>query len=293
MRVNAPRLLAVLDPEVARSRRQVHASPGSARSSGGSRISGTSATLAAHAGTTAETARGAGGRAANSAALVAGPDSEECGPFDLLHTEKGFIAFEQWYRRVLASSVASNAVTSPRLELGLLWPQVHCPPTGLHEHAFFEVLRAFGEFSDGEALDFFDLLDHERVGFLCLPQVYFAMCLVAAVGCKQLTKFVYFHSTKLFDMLEKGCRFSAAPKHVTWAKVMSLLRLLGTPGSLISKTCTENRMVPVSQLTYDDFVIVTFPIMVQLDRGTDARQIMVMTESDRRVVVNSKMCTIL
>jgi len=220
-------------------------------------------------------------------------DPEECTPFDLLHTEKGFVAFEHWYRRALSTSSASGMPATPRPEVGLLWPQVFCPPNALHEHAFIELMRAFADCTDSEALDFFDLLDHDFHGTLGLPQVYIAICLVAALGCRQLTKFIYFHSTRLFGILAKGCRFSAAPNRVTWARLMMLLRLLGTPGHLISKVCVEHGMTPLAQLKYDDFLDIIFPIMVQLDRGTDIGEITVINEHDRTATVRSKMCTLL
>lgn len=294
MRVLTPRLLAVLDPAGGQQRRASRGQPlGSARSGGGSRISGTSATLGRdHSTAQVETAR-CPGRAANSAAPVMHSDAEETGLFDLLHTEKGFNAFEQWYRRLLASGAAVGASAMPHADVGLLWPQVYCPPNALHEHAFGELLRTFADCSDSEALDFFDLLDHENYGALGLPQVYMAICLVAAIGCRQLTKFAYFHSTALFGILAKGCRLCSPPEHVTWAKVLCLLRLLGAPGGLISRACVENDMTPLTQLKYDEFLAIMYPIMVQLDRGTDPGEITVINEGDRAGTVKSKMCTIL
>ena len=37
-------------------------------------------------------------------------------------------------------------------------------------------------------------------------QVYIAICLVAAIGSRQLTKFFYFHSTRIFGMLALGSK---------------------------------------------------------------------------------------
>jgi len=307
MRVLTPRLLAVLEPEATVKARRPHASPGSARSShaAAGRHSGTSATLggahAAQAGVTAETARCGGRSALGSSAAPVQADGEgdkmrrddDSGPFDLLHTERGFAAFEQWYRRILSSGTSGNAVPSPRPELGFLWPQVYCPPNALHEHAFLELVRAFADCSDGEAFDFFDLLDHDSKGVLGLQQVYIAICLLAAVGCRQLTKFIYYHSTRLFGMLAQGCRLNAAPEHVIWAKVLVLLRLLGTSGHQISKVCADNDMTPLAQLKYDDFLNIMFPIMAHLDRGIEAGEITVINEGDRSGHVRSKMCTIL
>lgn len=270
MRVLLPRLQAVLDPEASRPRRQPHSS-------------------AAPPGRSVETAR------PSVSGLAAAKDLEgdEYSPFDRLHTERGFTAFEQWYRRVLATGPAANVAPAPRPEFSLLWPQVYCPPNALHEHAFMELLRAFADCTDSEAFDFFDLLDYDYHGMLGLPEVYFAMCLVAALGSRQLTKFIYFHSTRFFGILARGCRFSAAPDHITWARLLMLLRLLGTPGHLISKVCVESDLTPLAQMKYDDFLDVAFPVMVQLDRGADVGEITVINECDRTGNARSKMCTVL
>jgi len=181
----------------------------------------------------------------------------------------------------------------PRADLGLWWPQAHCPPTALHEHAFAELLRAFAECTDGEAMDFFDLLDHDFLGALSTQQVYIAICLVAAIGSRQLTKFFYFHSTRIFGMLAKGCRFSAEEGCVAWPKLLMLLRLLGAPGHLISRVSTEHGVTPLSRLKYESFLEIVFPIVVQLDQGADVGEITVINEVDRHGHVRSKMCTIL
>jgi len=227
------------------------------------------------------------------AAAAAGGEAEVGSPFDMLYTEKGFLAFENWYRRLLANSHAASMPAAPRPELGFLWPQVFCPPSALHEHAFAELLRAFAECSESEAVDLFELLDHDFRGMLSVSQVYLAICLLAALGCRQLTKFLYFHSTILFGMLSKGCRFSAAPGRVTWARMLVLLRLLGTPGHLISKVGIDHGMTPLAQLTHDQFLDVIFPIMVELDRGTETGEITVINENDRTGPVRSRMCAVL
>lgn len=220
---------------------------------------------------------------------------QEMSAFDLLHTEHGFTAFGQWYRRVLASGAPEGAASQPRSEIGLLWPQAFCPPNALHEYAFMELLRAFAECSDSEAFDFFDILDCEFLGNLALPQVYLAMCLVAAMGSQQMLKFLYFHSGKLFGMLTKGCP-GVAPDHVSWPRLLMLLRLLGAPGHLVSRVGAETGASSCKLgegLSYDEFLEVMFPIMAQLDRGVEVGESTVINEGDRMVNAKSRMCTIL
>lgn len=158
-----------------------------------------------------------------------------------------------------------------------------------------ELLRAFAECSDSEALDFFDILDCDFLGMLSLPQVYLAICLVAALGSQQLLKFLYFHSVRLFGVLEKGCP-SVAPDHVSWPRLLVLLRLLGASGHLVSRIGTEMGVASAGAcdgLTYDEFLDVVFPIMAQLDRGPEAGESTVINESDRMVHVKSRTCVIL
>jgi len=218
---------------------------------------------------------------------------EDCTAFDLLHSERGFVAFEQWYRRVLANAPGSGVSKMPAPELGMLWPQAYCPPNALHEHAFVELIHAFVECSDGEALDLFDLMDHSFLGMLGLPQVYVAICLVAALGSRQLTKFLYFHSSRLFGILAIGCRLSAKPEHVTWPRLLVFLRLLGAQSHLLSHVAADLGIAPLSQLRYDDFVEVVFAVASQLDRGTDMGECTVINEGDRVGHVRSRMCVML
>jgi len=220
---------------------------------------------------------------------------QDCTAFDLLHTEPGFTAFEQWFRRLCASGSCAGAAVAPHTDLGNLWSQAFCPPTALHEYAFMELLRAFAECSDSEAQDFFDLLDCDFLGMLSLPQVYLAMCLVAAQGSRQLLKFLYFHSTRLFAVLTKGCPSSAAER-VSWPRLLVLLRLLGAPGHLVSQIGAEAGVSSSAigdGLTYDEFLEVMFPVLAQLDRGAEVGESIVINESDRMVHVRSRMCTIL
>jgi len=293
MRIHIPRLLAVLDPEATRQRRMGAASPiGSARSTGSGRQDvgrdGEGVPRQRPAAAVPESARlGARPPPAKS------EDEEPPTAFDLLHTERGFNAFEAWYRRVLASGAGASAPPAPRPELGLLWPQAFCPPSALHEHAFVELLRVFAECAESEAFDFFDLLDYRFLGMLGLPQIYLAVCLIAALGSRQLTKFLYFHSNRLFEMLAEGC-VDAAPERVSWPRVLMLLRLLGAPGHLVSRVAEENHVENLAQLNYDEFVEVLFPIMVQLDRGAEFGESTVIHENYKvGHVRQSRMCTIL
>jgi len=180
-------------------------------------------------------------------------------------------------------------------DMGLQWTQVYCPPNLLHEHAFIELLRTFAECSESEAFDLFDILDCEYLGMLGLPQVYLAMCLVAALGCRQLKEFLYFHSTRLFKMLAKGCPETSFER-ISWPKLHLFLRLLGTPGHLVFRRSSDNDS-PSSMcsdgLTYDQFLNFLFPIFVQLDRGADTGESIVINESDRMMQVRSRVCAIL
>mmetsp|Transcript_75920 Transcript_75920/g.176074 ORF Transcript_75920/g.176074 Transcript_75920/m.176074 type:complete len:296 (-) Transcript_75920:126-1013(-) len=277
MRILEKRFLAVLDPEATRLRRHAGPSPiSSARSTQSGRQGPASGGCGA----------GAGETAARSARAVVPCtqkelELEECSAFDLLHTERGFVAFEQWYQRVLAGCPGAHSPALPPSELGLLWPQVFCPPNALHDHAFMELLRAFAECTDGEAFDFFDLLNHDYLGYLGYPQVYLAMCLIAAMSSRQLTKFLYFHSTRLFGILAKGCRFDASPGYVAWPRLLTLLRLLGAPSHLVSRIGVEHGVVPLTQLSYEDFLEVMYAVAVELDRGVECGEITVINENDR------------
>jgi len=260
MRVHLAPLLAVLDPDLTRHRRADCNSPSRRRVSTASPGS----------------ARGRQGRR----------DSEqEESAFDILASERGFLAFEQWYRRVLATSAGASA----QRDLGVLWPQVYCPPTALHEHAFLELLRWFADCSDSEAFDLFDLLDNTLMGALALPQVYRSVCLVAALGSRQLTKFLFFHSTWLFNTMSCGCL--GAPKdRLSWPRLLTLLRLLGAPCHLISRVSLEHGVE--SLLNYDQFLDVTFAVLWQLDRGAEFGESTVIHESERSGRVRSRACVV-
>lgn len=329
MRVLVPRLLAVLDPEGCRQRRAGAAGAACPSPGKDSRLlffqrgstGGQAGVVAGSCGATPAVSSGIGGgggstsntgigeqgtriavtnasRGADSArstAPASARDSnlEDSTAFDLLHSEKGFCAFEQWYRRVLASGSGSAVQLRPKTDVGRLWPQLFCPPNAVHEHAFMELLRAFAECSDSEALDFFDLLDADYTGMLGLPQVYIAICLVAALGSRQLTKLLYFHSTRLFAILAKGCRLSAEPGRVAWPRVLMLLRLLGASSHLVSRVGAEYGVVPLAQLNYDEFLEVMHAVVTQLDSGAEFGESTVINESDRLGGVRSRSCVLL
>eukprot|EP00929_Paragymnodinium_shiwhaense_P014549 TRINITY_DN122460_c0_g1_i1.p1 TRINITY_DN122460_c0_g1~~TRINITY_DN122460_c0_g1_i1.p1 ORF type:complete len:296 (-),score=63.36 TRINITY_DN122460_c0_g1_i1:30-917(-) len=295
MRVLAGRLLSVLEgsDSVADAGRSRHLSHQAAQQRQ-SRFGSSNSTL----GRQGENARATGQAAAPRSK---DGDNEESTAFDLLHQERGFMAFEQWYKRVLASAAAAHgnphAALHEQQAAALappFWPQVYCPPNLLHEYAFLELLRTFTECSDSEAFDLFDLLDCEFLGMLGLHEVYIAICLLAAHGSRQLTKFLYFHSTRLFGILSRGCKVTSAPEHVSWPRLVTFLRLLGTPGHLISRASTENGVSPLAQLNYEQFLEVLFPIAMQLDRGSaEFGESTVINECDRSGHVRSRLCTLL
>jgi len=226
-------------------------------------------------------------------------EHDSCSAFDLLHTERGFMAFELWYQRIFASSPGAAAPSLPVDQLGMLWPQAFCPPNALHEHAFAELLRAFAECTDGEVFDFFDILDSECLGYLGYAQTYFAMCLIAAMSSRQLTKFLYFHSTRLFNILSQGCQLEAPPGNVSWPRLLMFLRLLGAPSHLISKVTIEHGVAQLAHITYEEFLEITYMVVAELDRGAECGEITVINEGDRigdkmqKNTVRSRMCAIL
>jgi hypothetical protein len=290
MRVRNNVLLAVLDPEGKNPKRFVEPSPrGSARSS--SSRPGVGSVIGYGAGRAGASAK-LGLRQEASKGENEAPD---CTAFDLLHTEHGFIAFEHWYRKVLATGAGNASASESCKDTGLQWTQVYCPPSLLHEYAFMELLRTFVECSDSEAFDFFDILDCEFLGMLGAPQVYLAVCLVAALGSRQLKNFLFYHSSRLFKMLVKGCP-ETSPERVSWPKLHLLLRLLGAPGHLVFRISSDHDVPSVlcsDGLTYDHFLKVLFPIFVQLDRGAEIGESTVINESDRMVQVRSRACVIL
>lgn len=294
MRVLEKRFLAVLDPEATRLRRHAGPSPiRSARSMGSARQSASNGPPYGTSETAVKSAR------TLAACLPKDSDVDDFSAFDLLHTEKGFTAFEQWYQRVLANSPGASAPALPPAQLGMLWPQSFCPPNALHEYAFLELLRAFVECSESEAFDFFDILNHDYLGFLGYAQVYVAMCLIAAMGSRQLTKFLYFHSTRLFEILSRGCRLESPPGCVAWPRLLMLLRLLGAPSHLISRVTAEHDVAPLAQLRYEEFLELVYTVVAELDRGVDSGEITVINENDRignfQLLNNarSRMCAIL
>jgi len=208
--------------------------------------------------------------------------------FELLHTPNGFASFEQWYKKLLPSKVAEDyTAEGPRQELGFLWPQLFCPPTALPEHAFSEC-------SEGEALDFFDLLDGDLQGMLSFEQVYLGICLVAALGCKQLTKFLYMHSSQFFQLLAKGCRCCAKEDTITWARLLTLLRLLGVSGAVLSGIVSRQKLTsPRAEVKYHQFCAILLPIAMEMDRGGNPPESTVIHEKEKIVAVRSKTCVVL
>eukprot|EP00927_Polykrikos_kofoidii_P065487 TRINITY_DN61239_c0_g1_i1.p1 TRINITY_DN61239_c0_g1~~TRINITY_DN61239_c0_g1_i1.p1 ORF type:complete len:268 (-),score=35.49 TRINITY_DN61239_c0_g1_i1:16-819(-) len=222
--------------------------------------------------------------------------SLERSTFDMMHCEKGFNAFDQWYKRVLASVASGQGGCfgfDGLADAPPFWNQIYCPPNLLHEHAWVELLRTFVDCSDSEAYDFFDILDSESLAMIGMPQVYVGMCLIAALGSRQLTKFLYFHSTRMYKMLAVGCRLLAPPGCVTWPKLVSFLRIIGTPGYLISRAFVENNLSPLANIKYEEFLDVIYPIAVHLDGGSEIAETTHINESERVDNIKSRMCTVL
>mmetsp|Transcript_28656 Transcript_28656/g.66063 ORF Transcript_28656/g.66063 Transcript_28656/m.66063 type:complete len:273 (+) Transcript_28656:53-871(+) len=272
MRVHVGRLLAVLEPDQSKPTRLGPSSPAAA-----------SRTIGRPGGIAQPDREGSNKRAEATANLSA---------FDLLHTARGFSAFEQWYKRTLSASTVTQTSSTPRPELGILWSQCFCFPNALHEQAFLELLRVFAECSDSEAYDFFDILDSHFLGMLGLQQVYLAMCLVAAIGCSQVTKFLYFHSSWIFTTLAAGS-IEAPAEQVSWPRILTLLRLLGAPCAVVTKVCAENGIHgPLADLDYETFMAVLFPIAVQLDRGVRSQQ-GALVQNSAAGIDRSRLCVVL
>lgn len=298
MRVHIDRLLALIDPESTLHRR----------------LSTTSTVNSARSTSSGYGPALLGSRGGRGAQMQGGSDVSRCGKvseptrlstpgsaktpvaeeptvFELLHTERGFAFFNQWYRRLLASG-GQTTIATPQPCLGALWSQAFCPQLALHDFAFAEFLRTFVECSDSEAFDLFDLLDDKFLGMLGLEQIYLAICLVAALGSRQLTKFLYFHSTRLFSLLEKGSVGSAQIGCVALPRLVTLLRLLGAPTHLILRTSAESGLDMTAQLRYDGFLEVVFPIVEVLDRGFVFGESAVINEHDQLMNARSRTCTI-
>lgn len=214
-----------------------------------------------------------------------------CTAWDLVHTERGFLSFEQWYWRLLPVCVARPQAAQS--VLGILGPQASCPPSAVHEHAFAEIVRAFADCSESEAMDLFDLLDQDLHGMVNIRQVYMAVCLLTALACRRLTRFLFLHSTLLFGMMCGSCRQNSAPDRVTWAKVLVLLRLWGTPSRLLSKAFVDYEVTPLTPLSHGDFLDITFPVAQELDRGANTGEVTVINEHERAATVRSRMCVLL
>lgn len=279
------RLLAVLEPDAAsQGGRLLAASPISSARSTASNRQGTPL------GDTGNNRKNTdSGKSREPASL------EDSSAFDLLHTSRGFAAFEQWYKRIISSSACAPSLKQPPSDLGGLWPQAFCPPNALPEYAFLELVRAFAECTDSEAFDFFDLMDYRFVGALDFKQVYFAVCILAASGCRQSTKLLYLHSRRIFAMLAEG-RVGGSSGKVTWPRLLALLRLLGATSLVVSRACTECGVAFLSRdLTYQEFLDVTYSVLSQLDKGANNQENsnVVAGENDRPESARSKMCTLL
>lgn len=301
MRVIVSRLVTVLDADVGRQRRPGISPVTSARSTRSERKR-EGATMADAIGARSSGAALSGGnRIVDSARSVASSAKDSDGDesaFDLMHTERGFASFEAWFKRIVAAGPSiGNGVAhcAPRQDMNFVWPVAYCPPDALHEHAFMELVRAFADCSDSEVWDLFDLLDHDFQSFLGFPEVYVAMCLLSAIGCRQLAKFFYFHNRRLFGMLTKGCRLSAAPAHVSWPRLVVLLRLIGASGPLISRLSAEFGLEPLAQLPFEQYQEVAFAVAAQLDRqsGHGDSTVINENENERMGQVRSRTCTML
>lgn len=216
-------------------------------------------------------------------------EGEEClTAFDMLHTEQGFRTFQQWYQRQLSSG-AENRGLRPQ-DLGILWPRGYNFPDALCESAFVDFIRLFVECSDGEALDFFELLDVHLLGALNAHQVYIAIVLVAALSSKQLTKCLFLHSKHLYSLL------SANPcGQALGARIQMLQQLLGAPWYLVSRVTAECGIPPLKDLAHEEFVEVMYRVFLRLDGGvselTDFSQ--VIHPSERLLNQKSRTCMIL
>lgn len=315
MRVHSSRLQAVIDPERRRPMTAgASASPiSSARSTGSA---GASRPL--QSGNLVDSARSAagiggmrhltdrrgsdrpppesrlgGGDRGDSARFLASPgfvpEAEDRTTFDLLHSEKGFSAFDAFFKRLLAGCVAPQAAFAPRQEYGWMLPQLFCPPTAVPEHAFLELMHLLADCTDSEASDLFDLLDYDFRGFLGLKQIYFAICMLAALDSKQSTKFLYYHASTLFAILARRC-VSVAEERVCWSQLIVLFRVLGVPIHVV-RACGRDAGFPDGELAFDGFLEVAFEVLLQLDRGGEEST--VIQEKDRMDHVKSKLCVIL
>lgn len=296
MRVNVGRLCAILDPEATRRR---GASPiSSARSTGSAR----------HAAVDSARSVGSGsGRLLDSARSFASTstkesmkdaaDFEDVTLFDMLHTDRGFDAFQNWFKRALDSPASSSNFTGPlRTELGLVFPLACCQPPAIPEYAFIEIMRTFTECTDDEAFDLFDLLDYDLVGALDIKKMYFGLTLLSAVGSRQCSKFFRVHSRMLFAMLTKGCPTMnpQSPEKVAWPRVIVLLRVLGVPEHLIARLGQDFAIKQLDEINYDTFTSLMYVMLTRLDRGVDFSETTVINETERMVNVNkSRSCAIL
>jgi len=305
MRVLPLRLHLILDPDVARLKMgegiQIH----SARSTGSARQGGCAAGINA-----ADNPRAGGPPLASRRSEAPhhampspgretpgdeGTSSSSTSTYDLLHTEKGFQRFENWYQSVLKAGHGLSHPTLPSRDLGALWPQALCTPGALHQHAFMELIRCVADAPDGKLMDFFDIMDCDALGAISLQQVYLSMCIVAATGSRQLLKLLHMHSTQLFGILCRGCCLYAAPERVTWCHMIKFLRLVGATVMHISDVSEEFCVLPHSQLSYEEFLPISFAVFEQLDRGPDPCEnaVTVLYDPEQDAAIKSKTCAIL
>eukprot|EP00439_Symbiodinium_sp_Y106_P053917 s857_g7.t1 len=265
MRVLPGRLMSILDVEASKRRGSGPDLLGSARSncSNGSRTMSRGYDLA----------RGSlVSRPLDSARSVTSmcsreSENEELVAFDLLHTEKGFQTFKQWYLRQLMNSAEGRTQRSG--ETGL-FPQAYCPAQAINEFAFQDYLQLFLQCSEAEALDFFGLLDGRMLGALTFQQIYLATLLIAAMSSRQLTRCLYMHSKWLFETLTGQ---SSHGHRVTWSRVKTLMQLLGASWYHISSSCPgASEFIPSSKLSHEEFVEVLFAVLAPLDRGSLGQQ---------------------
>merc|ERR1712224_286912 len=211
-----------------------------------------------------------------------------------MHSDRGYDAFQNWFKRAFDSPASSSHFTGPlRTDLGLVFPLACCQPPGIPEYVFIEIMRTFAECTDDEALDLFDLLDYDLIGALDFRKVYFGLALLSAVGSRQCTKFFRVHSRVLFAMLTRGCPTlnPQCPQKVAWPRLIVLLRVLGVPEHLIARLGQDFAVKQLDEINYDTFSAVMYVMLARLDRGVDFSETTVINETERMAHVNkSRSC---
>jgi hypothetical protein len=177
-----------------------------------------------------------------------------------------------------------------------MFPLACCPPPGIPEYAFIEIMRTFTECTDDEALDLFDLLDYDLVGALDIRKVYFGVALLSALGSRQCTKFFRVHSRMLFAMLTHGCPTlnPQSTETVAWPRVIVLLRVLGVPEHLIARLGQDFAVKQLDEINYDTFSSLMYVMLARLDRGVDFSETTVINETERlQTHIKSRSCVVL